>query len=405
MGYHGEDSGTHHRPRWGDHSRGELRPRSGRRPEQARREASPSGEGQRRAGDRYRGGGCEWDRVKPEATGSAASGGGNPARWQWYDAAGGGLPGRWRRAEDGGSSQWRVKPEDRSFDWQGRPASRSAGRRPLSEERGDDLPPLDGCYGLGEGGVDPLDPLGLIQPDPSHYIVGAELKYFRTPPPTPGEKEDYLRNRGSAWADRRRRDFTAWVAANPEGRFEGKGDAHALTTWLSFLRGYFQMEDISNTALQGQLAASTFKGRARSWWNAHTHQRPGLLLSFAQLAELVQKELVPAAEAQTAFQSWAQLQYSGKPEQYLKQLDHLAETFPLPQLSMMQMATAPLGKAFAAEVRNAGLYAHPSGKIPYPRLRQIIANRLETLRPPTDQPAPRPFTRPRRRPTPLSSAP
>ena len=75
---------------------------------------------------------------------------------------------------------------------------------------------------------------------------------------------------------------------------------------------------------------------------------------------------------------------------FLKQLDSLAETFPLPPLSLLQMATAPLGRAFAAEVRNAGLYAHPSGSIPYPRLRQIIANKLESLRAPTEQAIPRP---------------
>ena len=49
----------------------------------------------------------------------------------------------------------------------------------------------------------------------------------------------------------------------------------------------------------------------------------------------------------------------------------------------------PAGRAFAAEVRNAGLFAHPTGRIPYPRLREIIANKLETIQAPTDRAIPR----------------
>ena len=99
---------------------------------------------------------------------------------------------------------------------------------------------------------------------------------------------------------------------------------------------------------------------------------------------------MPAADAQTAFIVWSRLTYMGCADQFLKQLDALVETFPLPPLSLMQIATAPLERAFAAEVRNAGLYTHASGQIPYSWLRQIIANKLEAVQEPTDRPLVRP---------------
>ena len=214
--------------------------------------------------------------------------------------------------------------------------------------------------------ADPFDPLGLVHPDPSHYTVGATLTQFRTPPPSPREQRELLHARGTPAGDRRRRDFLAWVAANTETRFEGKGDAHALAKWISCLRGYFSLEGLTNTALQAQLAAATFRGKARHWWNAHTRQRPWACLSFPQLAELIQTELVPAADAQTAFIAWSRLTYTGRADAFLKQLDALVETFPLPPMSLMQMATAPLGRAFAAEVRNAGPVCPPHWANPIP---------------------------------------
>ena len=81
--------------------------------------------------------------------------------------------------------------------------------------------------------------------------------------------------------------------------------------------------------------------------------------------------------------------YTGRADTFLKQLDALVETFPLPPISLMQMATALLGRAFAAEVRNGGLFAHSTGRIPYPRLHEIIANKLETIQVPTDRAMPR----------------
>ena len=339
--------------------------------------------------------------VKPEWSATAGGGTGYPINWRWYDAAAGGVPSStWGGRPEGVAYPGYPKQEGRGYGWDGAPpvgGGWDVARDESSHPRAGAL-----LRDPGTGGPDPFDPLGLVQPDPSHYTVGTTLVHFRTPPPTPAERDELRHARGTSSGDRRRRDFLTWVATNGEARFEGKGDAHALTSWISCLRGYFHMEDISNSALQAQFAAATFRGRARNWWNAHLRQRPYACLSFAQLAELVQAELVPAAESQTAFLAWSQLQYTGRPDQFLKQLDSLAETFPLPPLSLMQMATAPLGRAFAAEVRNAGLYAHPSGSIPYPRLRQIIANKLETLRPPTEQPMPRPGKKGSPRPGPPS---
>ena len=47
--------------------------------------------------------------------------------------------------------------------------------------------------------------------------------------------------------------------------------------------------------MQARLAVVTFKDNAESWWIAHLQERPGVVLSFPQLLELMKVELIPGA--------------------------------------------------------------------------------------------------------------
>ena len=130
-----------------------------------------------------------------------------------------------------------------------------------------------------------------------------------------------------------------------------RGDAYTLAEWDSALKGYFRRDYIWNSAIKGALAVMTFRGKAERWWSAYMDQYPHRLLAYAQIVEMIRTELVERVDPTTALQAWLQLEYKGRPEQYLKQMDNLMQRFPISPDSLLEMATVPLRPLFAARMR------------------------------------------------------
>ena len=136
-----------------------------------------------------------------------------------------------------------------------------------------------------------------------------------------------------------------------EAMFEGKGEAHRFLTWSEHLKAYFRRENITNSVTQARLAERTFRGKVARWWNAHNDRHPGHLLSFARLLELLRTEMVSAADLSAACLQWSNLQYEGRPDAFLKELDRLTDTYPLDRAALIQLATRPFPPEFAGQVR------------------------------------------------------
>ena len=157
-----------------------------------------------------------------------------------------------------------------------------------------------------------------------------------------------------------------------------KGEAHRFLTWSEHLKAYFRREGITNSVTQARLAERTFRGKVARWWNAHNDRHPGRLLSFARLLELLRTEMVPAADPSAACLQWSNLQYEGKPDAFLKELDRLTDTYPLDRAALIQLATRPFPPEFAGQVQTADAL-HGRRGMTYPQLRTMISNYMKTL--------------------------
>ena len=99
--------------------------------------------------------------------------------------------------------------------------------------------------------------------------------------------------------------------------------------WDDALDSYFRLMGWSNPIARALAAAATFHQKARAWWNAHTHRHPGLVITYQQLVEWVKRELVPRADPGTSCVVWADLNFKGDVDVFLKELDDLMTYHPL----------------------------------------------------------------------------
>ena len=88
--------------------------------------------------------------------------------------------------------------------------------------------------------------------------------------------------------------------------------------------------------------------------------------------------MVPAADPSAACLQWSNLQYEGKPEAFLKELDRLTDTYPLERSVLIQLATRPFLPEFAGQVQTADAL-HGRHSMTYPQLREMISNYTKTL--------------------------
>ena len=128
------------------------------------------------------------------------------------------------------------------------------------------------------------------------------------------------------------------------------------------------------------MAAQSFVGQPLNWWRSHSQLVPELVISYEQLLEWIRTELVPLADPASATLAWRQLRFLGEVEDYLKQLDQLTVHFPIPQATLLTMATEPLGREVVSSAYKADqMYGKDS--MSYVRLRRFIQAHLQQLTP------------------------
>ena len=208
--------------------------------------------------------------------------------------------------------------------------------------------------------------------------MGRELRYFEEAGPSRAEEREATAAMGRSATKREQREFDKWAGGFSEALLDGKGEASRFLNWVEHLKAYFRREGIVNSITQARLAERTFRGKLARWWNAHTDKDPDRVLSFARLLELIRTEMIPAADPSAACLQWSGLQYEGKPEAFLKELDRLTDTYPLERSAFIQLATRPFPPEFAGQVLTADAL-HGKQGMTYPQLRDMIKNYLKTL--------------------------
>ena len=143
------------------------------------------------------------------------------------------------------------------------------------------------------------------------------------------------------------------------------------------MRTHFKDCDIYNPVCQFEVATTTFTKNARNWWDAHSIKTPGLLVTYEQLLEWIQHELVPDSNLVLAYMEWSTLRYRGNVEEYMKQVDRLMEYFPIQRDTMIACLSRPIGPEFVAELRNMDIRLEGMSD---PKLKEVIRNHLIATR-------------------------
>ena len=146
--------------------------------------------------------------------------------------------------------------------------------------------------------------------------------------------------------------------------FNGEDLPLDLATWRNTCALYFDSHSVHDTAVQAAMAALALRDDAANWWIGHRQLNRNRCLSFAQLHELLQIELVPAAYAGTSEQQWSRLEYNSNLEEYFKTVRTLMRYNPLPGISAHVMAARPFGKAFEDKIIVLANNAGPRGLTP-----------------------------------------
>ena len=224
------------------------------------------------------------------------------------------------------------------------------------------------------------NPASLRRPAPSHYMVGDPLTFMHEVDPPHAEVEAFSRIFASNQWKQMRKDFDKWITSRKGAHFEGKGSPNEVTNWDNVMSTYFYDNAITNTIIQSRLAAQSFVGQALNWWRSHSQLVPELVISYEQLLEWIRTELVPLADPASATLAWRQLRFLGEVEDYLKQLDQLTVHFPIPQATLLTMATEPLGREVVSSAYKADQMYGKDG-MSYVRLRRFIQAHLQQLTP------------------------
>ena len=143
---------------------------------------------------------------------------------------------------------------------------------------------------------------------------------------------------------------------------QGNNDSAAdLTSWENSLFKFFYVNHINNTAIRAVLATISLTKNAGDWWIAHKSRREKLTLSWPQLRELVQVELVPAAARGLTSAAWADLVFDGDLDKYFAKVRKMSHVYPLPPRELQIMASRPFGSTFVERVRGASAQQGPMG--------------------------------------------
>ena len=198
-----------------------------------------------------------------------------------------------------------------------------------------------------------LDPFAAITPDPMNFVVETPVTRFLAADPSAEDIAQFERlHREGKWQGMLR-EFMKWAGTSQGARFDGEEDVAAVVKWDDALQFHFQITGWTNPIACAVAATSTFHGKARSWWRAHFGRRPQLVIGYAQLVEWVKRELVPRADPGTSCVVWADLQFKGDVDNFLKELDQLMTFHPLKHDSMIRMSARPFGAAFVSKAVSA----------------------------------------------------
>ena len=185
------------------------------------------------------------------------------------------------------------------------------------------------------------------------YVRGHVARTLSRPPPS---SQECLALRdiqeGRQWEDYLNKIGRALQHASVK-HFYGQGDPRQFKAWQEALTLFFWHYCIRNVALQASLAVVTFAEEANSWWIAHIRRHPERMLSWEQLIELIQVELVPEADEAAAMMQWDKLAFRGDLDEYFHEVRSLSQFSHMPPKLAQLRACRPFGEALVTRVRAA----------------------------------------------------
>ena len=191
-------------------------------------------------------------------------------------------------------------------------------------------------------------------PHPSMLVRGRILKSFTAPPPTLEERQEFQLLKEDNRLDKLSLTLSKKLSDRTIPTFKGDTDnIQSYSQWEAALMKHFYSSNINNNAIRAWLAQNSFAEAANVWWVAHQSRRPRLTLSWMQLRELIQTELVPAAEKGSANAAWADLTFDGKVDEYFTKVRAMSLYHPLSPKEVQIMASRPFGSLFVERVRGS----------------------------------------------------
>ena len=191
------------------------------------------------------------------------------------------------------------------------------------------------------------------QVHPSRVGPGGLLDSLTTDPPTRRELKELRAIQMDKGTQTLLSNLNKAISAKTVQRYRGRDEAKEFLDWRDSLVHHFSLNGQYNTGLQGWLALNTLDEKAKLWWLAQQGLRPRLILSFDQLVEWMQHELVPSAVPSAAMDPWMNLKFNGNLEEYFKEVERLDVYYPVPPATAQVMATRPFGQALERRVRAA----------------------------------------------------
>ena len=197
---------------------------------------------------------------------------------------------------------------------------------------------------------------------PNNLVRGKVLKVFSEPPPSIAERLELRRLRDTKQIEKWSQSMSKGVGDTTVLPLQGQSDSAAdLTSWENSLFKFFYVNHITNSAVRAVLATIALTKNAGDWWIAHKSRREILTLSWSQLRELVQVELVPDAAKGLTSAAWADLTFDGNLDNYFLKVRKMSHVYPLPPRELQVMASRPFGSIFVERVRGASAQQGPMG--------------------------------------------
>ena len=139
---------------------------------------------------------------------------------------------------------------------------------------------------------------------PDQFIVGRSAVTLISEGPTDVQVEEFEQvYQTSEWGIHVSR-LLKWAKGDEAGRLVGNDDVAIFRRWECHTTCFFAVWGVENVMLQAQLATLTFSGTAALWWEAYKRVRPRLRVSFCQLLECLQRELVPSSLPSVSHLAW-----------------------------------------------------------------------------------------------------